>query len=977
MNKKRMLMLCKFLILLVVVVMMSGCVYESNCVADNDYSCYGPWKIIKVGGILAPEDCADYFSVERGNEELCLIKSCDGNMDSVFPEDKYSGDSFILETIYSDFCVVSCENDNDCNFGETKCIESSGDKFCSPTCQNDNDCLPGLTKCGGGICRPSLAAGSSVVGHTGSCQIGNQYSCKKSAFSSQWVDLPDCRNDYACQIKSDNSWNCETGGKSCAVGHYCKDVSDTPRCEEPSFSSAHCIAAGGLWKNQCSNGAGDICSGNCCLSPKVDSSEDDADECSDGFDNDCDGKIDCEDSVCSQSDFCPKLLHYYKFEDYVAADHSGTLPTLSGKLQGNPGWESNSPEGDISLIFDGVDDYIELPNSDSLNELPGLTLESWIKKDSFGNSFGNNQENIFSNTQGGGYKLAISGWNANSNTGKLLFQIHDGTNYRDLYSPTAIPLGNWIHVVGTWESGKKMKLYINGKKVAESANTYAGPIDDTNTDTRAFIGAESNGVDPMLTRSFKGSIDSVKIYNYARSAEEIEEDYASGDILIHHYDFSSINDGKVTDLSGNGNDGSVNGAIIENGVATFDGSNDYIDAGNDGSLKVSDGLTVMSWVKGPLQQNSVIASRYDYGNVNQRSWSLGSAHVANKWDKLRAIISDDGEWSGNNKGKLYRSTDIAFDNTWHHVAMTFDSGTFKLFVDGSEQVPDIHTDLDVDHLFHSNVGVSLGRSLKNGIGKLFFDGQMDEVKIYNYALTPQKVLEKFEEISSPENGMCNDQLDNDGDGLVDCADPDCEGEKNVLNGQCCQDSISCTENIGITGFCYNYVCVDGEPIGGTYIPPIDNFPGGYICSWGGDLNHIDDHTFCPGGAQCGLDINVQLALADVDGDGNNDLHNFYFCNIVDLDGDGVNDDVDVCDENKPEKPVYLPPNQNAGCQLADINADNLVEGVDIDQFIELYNQRDQINADLNSVAASPIHFTENNQIHGGDIDMFIEHYNNR
>ena len=668
--------------------------------------------------------------------------------------------------------------------------------------------------------------------------------------------------------------------------------------------------------------------------------------------------------------FPQKILHY----DFSSIN-DGKVTDLSGN--GNDGSVNGAIIENGVATFDGSNDYIDAGNDGSLKVSDGLTVMSWVKGPLQQNSviasrydYGNVNQRSWSL----GSAHVANKWD------KLRAIISDdgewsGNNKGKLYRSTDIAFDNtWHHVAMTFDSGT-FKLFVDGSEQVPDIHTDLDVDHLFHSNVGVSLGRSlKNGIGKLF---FDGQMDEVKIYNYALGAEQINSQKGFPSQLILHYDFSSINDGKVTDLSGNGNDGSVNGAIIENGVATFDGSNDYIDAGNDGSLKVSDGLTVMSWVKGPLQQNSVIASRYDYGNVNQRSWSLGSAHVANKWDKLRAIISDDGEWSGNNKGKLYRSTDIAFDNTWHHVAMTFDSGTFKLFVDGSEQVPDIHTDLDVDHLFHSNVGVSLGRSLKNGIGKLFFDGQMDEVKIYNYALTPQKVLEKFEEISSPENGMCNDQLDNDGDGLVDCADPDCEGEKNVLNGQCCQDSISCTENIGITGFCYNYVCVDGEPIGGTYIPPIDNFPGGYICSWGGDLNHIDDHTFCPGGAQCGLDINVQLALADVDGDGNNDLHNFYFCNIVDLDGDGVNDDVDVCDENKPEKPVYLPPNQNAGCQLADINADNLVEGVDIDQFIELYNQRDQINADLNSVAASPIHFTENNQIHGGDIDMFIEHYNNR
>lgn len=82
---------------------------------------------------------------------------------------------------------------------------------------------------------------------------------------------------------------------------------------------------------------------------------------------------------------------------------------------------------------------------------------------------------------------------------------------------------------------------------------------------------------------------------------------------------------------------------------------------------------------------------------------------------------------------------------------------------------------------------------------------------------------------------------------------------------------------------------------------------------------------------------------------------------------------DRCPTNRADRPIYLYPNENAGCQLADINADNGVNGVDIDEFIRLYNIRDTLTP-----ATSPIHFdTASSVIHGGDIDLFIRNYNNR
>ncbi len=98
----------------------------------------------------------------------------------------------------------------------------------------------------------------------------------------------------------------------------------------------------------------------------------------------------------------------------------------------------------------------------------------------------------------------------------------------------------------------------------------------------------------------------------------------------------------------------------------------------------------------------------------------------------------------------------------------------------------------------------------------------------------------------------------------------------------------------------------------------------------------------------------------------------------DADGDGVEDDNDQCsaargNPNHPDRPTYILPNENAGCQLGDIDKDGSVNGVDIDEFIRFYNLRNTLTP-----ATSPIHFdTASSVIHGGDIDLFIRNYNNR
>ncbi len=130
-----------------------------------------------------------------------------------------------------------------------------------------------------------------------------------------------------------------------------------------------------------------------------------------------------------------------------------------------------------------------------------------------------------------------------------------------LYKPTG-----WVQLTGTWdEASGEMKLYANGVKVGET--TYFG-------DNPAILeGVIDNGPDMYLARDgnlgankFEGRIDEVKIYNRVLDESEILTvlcDPAGGSTtgLQAHYDFNGVlstaNGATVPDVSGNGNDGTL------------------------------------------------------------------------------------------------------------------------------------------------------------------------------------------------------------------------------------------------------------------------------------------------------------------------------------------------------------------------------------------------------------------------------------
>jgi hypothetical protein len=93
--------------------------------------------------------------------------------------------------------------------------------------------------------------------------------------------------------------------------------------------------------------------------------------------------------------------------------------------------------------------------------------------------------------------------------------------------------------------------------------------------------------------------------------------------LVAYYPFN----GNANDESGNGNDGNVTGATLTSdglgnpsGAYSFDGMDDYIRVPDDDSLDLSDGLTIMAWIKSDDTSGArVIVSKWN-DNTSDRSY---------------------------------------------------------------------------------------------------------------------------------------------------------------------------------------------------------------------------------------------------------------------------------------------------------------------------------------------------------------------
>lgn len=157
----------------------------------------------------------------------------------------------------------------------------------------------------------------------------------------------------------------------------------------------------------------------------------------------------------------------------------------------------------FALTFDGVDDYITIPDTSTLDITASITLEAWVKFNTIGHNWiiGKDPYNT-------AYQLFADTYSGN----EFIFQINS-----DAQAKGGTPaVGVWTHVAGTYD-GANLKLYVNGELVATTP--YSTPI--TATSGPLKIGAFDYLGTPWYPMN--GSIEEVRIWNTARTQKEIRE----------------------------------------------------------------------------------------------------------------------------------------------------------------------------------------------------------------------------------------------------------------------------------------------------------------------------------------------------------------------------------------------------------------------------------------------------------------------
>jgi hypothetical protein len=187
----------------------------------------------------------------------------------------------------------------------------------------------------------------------------------------------------------------------------------------------------------------------------------------------------------------------------------------------------------------------------------------------------------------------------------------------------------------------------------------------------------------------------------------------------------------AADSSGHGNDGTLtNGptwvAGYLKGALQLDGTDDYVECGNDASLNMTSQITLAAWIKPNAAGNG---QHQHYVTKGDMCYAL--KHNQSNYMEFNIY---DGTWY-TARGPAVTS---AFNGTWHHVAGTYDGTTLRIYVDGELQ-PTYGAESHVGVIANTATSVSIGRDNDSG-GRRYYNGLIDDVRIYDRALSDAEIL---------------------------------------------------------------------------------------------------------------------------------------------------------------------------------------------------------------------------------------------
>ena len=270
-------------------------------------------------------------------------------------------------------------------------------------------------------------------------------------------------------------------------------------------------------------------------------------------------------------------------------------------------------------------------------------------------------------------------------------------------------------------------------------------------------------------------------------------------------------------------------SFSQNYSLDFDGESDYVEVTNESAMIANaDQMTLSGWVY-PRGPNADSYTQFDgfFGFRNNEDADFYLLQLGNYKVECRLKVSGGGEFT------IVTAENSIISETWHHLALTYDGSNMILYIDGIEagstgaygQITNEFSPFNIGRLVWQTTNFDL-------------DGQVDEVSLWNLALTEQQVQDYMYADLTGEEGLVGYWKLNEGTGST-AYDSSDEGNNGQIYGATWSTdtpgpstvtvNVSYNDGWNLVGLPVSvddagYVSLFPEAISGT----LYSFDGGYI-----------------------------------------------------------------------------------------------------------------------------------------------------
>ena len=392
---------------------------------------------------------------------------------------------------------------------------------------------------------------------------------------------------------------------------------------------------------------------------------------------------------------------------------------------------SEAFENTYSVEFDGVNDFILVPDSTSLDITGAFSISAWVKSD------GGSDEVLISKEGfpvSGDFKRGWALWSDGywTDSGVTLY-IWNGSSLSSVVTGSPLTTGEWSHVVAVYEPSTSIKIYVNGSLSATNTTSIPASINSTTADIAIGRWTTAYGT----SYPFGGNIDELGIWNVSLDSDAVTALYNSGspiDLSSDSGDYDNSSNLQGWWRMGDGANYPIikNQAHFSQTALDFDGSNDYVTMGNVLPFERDEAFSISAWVYLTSTSTSTyfaITGKYQ----NSGNYSGYQLYAYN--NKLHFILRGNSSMVGNSDTNLTA-------NTWHHVVGTYDgsdtSSGIKTYINGSLDVLSQAGSTGTSILSNTpyNIGSRAG-------GSLPFQGNIDDVSVYSTELSSSDVTDIY------------------------------------------------------------------------------------------------------------------------------------------------------------------------------------------------------------------------------------------